>query len=159
MTKNNLNKIAPSAIIAEHTVLGTNVVVWHFANLYNCTIGNNVSIGAYTEIGNGVMVGDNCRIQARAFIPAGVTIGKDVFIGPGVIFTNIKYPSSKSELPTNHTLVENHASIGAGAIILPGVRIGERALIGAGSLVTKDVLPYTVVYGNPAKIKKKIAEI
>jgi UDP-2-acetamido-3-amino-2,3-dideoxy-glucuronate N-acetyltransferase len=88
-----------------------------------------------------------------------VTIGKDVFIGPGVIFTNIKYPSSKSELPTSHTLVENHVGIGAGVIILPDVKIGEGALIGAGSVVTKDVLPYTVVYGNPAKIKKKITQV
>lgn len=153
--KDQKRTIAESAIISKNTLLGTNVVIWHFVNLYDCAIGNNVSIGSYTEIDRAVTVGDNCRIQARVFIPEGIKIGNNVFIGPGVIFTNITYPTIKSERPTTKTIVENEASIGAGAIILPGIRIGRSALIGAGSVVTENVQPGTIVYGNPAKPAEK----
>jgi len=103
-------------------------------------------------IGKGAYVGKNCKIQQFAYIPDGVVIGNDVFVGPGATFLNDKHPPSNGmwrlEPPT---VVGNHASIGGNSTILPGIMIGEHAVIGAGSVVTKNVPPHTTVYGNPAK--------
>lgn len=111
-------------------------------------IGEGCRIHAPVWIGRKVKIGDNVRVQAMSFIPDGVTIEDEVFIGPGVIFTNDKHPPSE-EWAT--TLVEREASIGANATILPGVKIGRCAMVGAGAVVTEDVQPYAVVVGNPAK--------
>lgn len=150
-----IGKIAQTAIISKRTKLGKGVVIWHFVNLYDCIIGDNVSIGSYTEIGKGVEVGENSRIQARVFIPEGVIIERNVLIGPGATFTNDKYPSLNIQFIAERTIIKDGARIGAGAVILPGIIIGKNALIGAGSVVTKDVEDNTVVYGNPAKEKEK----
>ena len=122
-------------------------------------IGDGVVIGRYTNIcGGDVVVGENSRIQGFCFIPPGIEIGKYVFIGPGVIFTNTKYPrayNQNRERPLK-TIIEDYASIGAGAIICPGVRIGSRSLVGAGAIVTKDVPPNMVVIGGPARKLKEM---
>lgn len=144
------NKISKTALVADDVKLGQGITIWHFANLYGCTIEDNVSIGSYTEIRKGVTVGEGSRLQAYVFIPEGVTIGKKVFIGPGVIFTNDKFPTINPDFIPEKTFVEDKVAIGASAVIIPGIRIGKGALIGAGSVVTKNVDPYTVVYGNPA---------
>lgn len=150
-----MNKISDKSLVSRDVKLGENVTIWHFCNLYGCAIGNNVSIGSYTEIRKGVVIGDGCRIQAYVFIPEGVFIGKNVLIGPHVVFTNDKYPRINPGFVPEKTNVEDEAAIGAGAIILPGIRIGRGALVGAGSVVTKDVKAGTVVYGNPARERKK----
>ncbi len=113
-------------------------------------------IHSHVWIGDGVRIGKKCKIQAFAFIPGGVTIEDDVFIGPRVTFTNDKYPpsSGKHWAPT---LVEKGAIVGAGAVILPGVTIGRGAIVGAGSVVTKDVPAHATVYGNPARAAKVLA--
>ena len=116
--------------------------------ILDAKIGVGGTIHAFVWIGHGVKIGKRCRIQAYAFIPTGVTIGDDVFIGPGVKFTNDRYPPSQEWEPT---IVRDKASIGAGAVILPGVVIGEGAVVGAGSVVTRDVPEYTTVKGNPAR--------
>lgn len=145
------HKIADTAVVSKNCELGFKVTIWNFCNLYDCTIGYSTSIGSYTEIGKGVKIGNECRIQARVFIPQGVRIGNKVFVGPGVIFTNDKRPSLGAEFVPNATYVEDEVVIGAGAIILPKITIGKGAMIGAGAVVTKDVPPYTEVYGNPAE--------
>ena len=121
-------------------------------NLYGCIILGGTSIGAFCEIGLGVIVGRNCKIQARVFIPEGVFVGDNVFIGPGVTFTNVKrvnpYPQADKY---ETTVVEDGASIGAGATILPGLTIGRNATIGAGAVVTKDVPEGVTFVGNPAQ--------
>lgn len=96
------------------------------------------------------MIGDGCKIQAFAFIPDGVTLEDNVFVGPGAIFTNDKHPPSggKGWAPT---LVKRGAVIGAGAIVLPGLTIGEGAVVGAAALVTRDVPDGVTVAGNPAR--------
>lgn len=122
-------------------------------NLYGCYIGEGTKIGSFVEIGDGVRIGKRCKIQSFAFIPPGVTIGNDVFVGPGVCFTNVKHvnPHRKAER-FQETFVDDGAVIGANATILPGIRIGEGAIVGAGAVVTKNVMPHFMVVGNPAKV-------
>ena len=115
-------------------------------------IADNVEVGAYTEIGRGVVIGKNTVIAAMCFIPPGVEIGDNCFIGPRVTFTNDKLPWARNvNFKTRKTVVETFASIGAGAVILPGIRVGKGSMVGAGSVVTKDVVPGTTVAGNPAR--------
>jgi len=133
--------------------IGKNTKIWHFVNLYDCEIGDNCVIASFVEIGK-AKIGNNCRIEAYVFIPEGVTIEDDVFIGPHVCFINDKYPKSKGEWKLKKTIVKKGASIGANATILCGIKIGKNSLIGAGSVVTKDVPDDVLVVGNPAKIKE-----
>lgn len=129
-------------------VIGKNVTIWKYTNLYGCNIGKDTSIGSYTEIGGpNTSVGENCTIGARVYIPPGIIIGDNVFIGPGVVFTNDKYPKSHNdEFELKTTVVGDNTSIGAGCVILPGVMIGENVLIGAGTTVSKDVPSNSIVY-------------
>lgn len=109
-------------------------------------IGPGCTIHAPVWIGPDVVIGANTRVQAFAFIPTGVTIGNDCFIGPHVCFTNDKYPpSDRSEWL--RTYIEDGVSIGAGAIILPGITLGRGCRIAAGAVVTKDVAPGELSYG------------
>lgn len=130
--------------------VGVGTRVWHPEKsvLLNFTAGEHCTIHGMVWIGNNVVIGDRCRIQAFAFIPDGVTIGNDVFIGPRVTFTNDKYPPSDDWAKT---IVLQGAVIGAGAIILSGIVIGENAVVGAGAVVTKDIHSNVTVVGNPAK--------
>lgn len=114
----------------------------------SCTVHSHVWIGKKVKLGEGV------KIQAMCFIPDGVTLEDDVFLGPGVVFTNDKYPPSHG-VGWRETLVKKGASIGAGSVILPGVIIGEGSKVGAGSVVTKDVPPGVIVMGNPAHVYVK----
>jgi len=132
--------------------IGEGTVIYDQVNLYKCKIGRNCKIDAFVYIEEGVEIGDECKIRPFVFIPTGVKIGNRVFVGPGVIFTNDKYPKVKGEWELRETIVEDDVSIGAGVVILPGVRIGRGALIGAGAVVTKDVPPNAVVVGIPARV-------
>ena len=132
-------------------VHGKDCRIWHpeLSVLLECTIGDRCTIHAPVWIGNNVVIGNDCKVQAFSFIPEGVMISDWVFIGPRVTFTNDKYPPSKNWATTH---VGPYASIGAGSVIVAGVSIGAHALIGAGSVVTKDVPVGGLVYGNPAKL-------
>jgi acetyltransferase-like isoleucine patch superfamily enzyme len=152
--------------IASTVTLGKNVYLADFINLYGCRIGENSKIGPFVEIQKGSAVGMNCKIQSHSFICEGVTIEDDVFIGHGVMFINDPYPravSSSGALQTEAdwkvvpSVIKKGASIGSNATILCGVTVGEGAIVGAGSVVTKDVPPYTIVAGNPAKSIRKIS--
>ncbi len=138
-------------VITPDTVIGEGTVIWNFVNLWGCKIGRDCVISSFVEIGRGVEVGDRCKIEAFVYIPPGVRIEDEVFIGPGVVFTNDRYPVAFGGFKLMRTLVKRGASIGARAVILPGITIGERAVVGAGSVVTKDVPPETVVAGVPAR--------
>jgi acetyltransferase-like isoleucine patch superfamily enzyme len=150
-------KIAPSVILGRDVRLGD------FINLYGCTIGDETKIGPFVEIQKNAFIGKNCKIQSHSFICEGVTIEDEVFIGHGVMFINDKYPRATTDsggLQTEadwkviRTVVKRRASIGSNATIMCGVTIGENAIVGAGSVVTRDVSAGTIVAGNPARLIK-----
>ncbi|HUV61508.1 MAG TPA: acyltransferase [Thermoplasmata archaeon] len=136
----------------EDCEIGEDTVVRDFVNLYGCRIGKGCKIAAYVEIQRDVVVGDRCKIEAFAFIPSGVTIEDEVFVGPHACFTNDRTPKAVGEWSVTPTVVKKGASIGANATIICGVTIGEGAFVGAGAVVTKDVPPNAKVAGNPAKV-------
>ncbi len=148
--------ISPLAHVVN-TSLGEGSKVWHFCNLYDCTVGQNTQIGSFSEIRKGARVGDHCRIQSYVHIPESCVIGNFVFLGPGVILTNDASPSAlkaqSGQWQLEPVKIEDHAVVGAGCVIGPGVVIGAKSFIGAGSLVLKSTDPYGVYYGHPA-VKK-----
>jgi len=153
--------------ISPDVKLGKDVKIFAYANLYGCTIGDNTKIGTFVEIQKNASVGKNCKISSHTFICEGVAVEDDVFIGHNVTFINDMYPRSTAQsggLQTEAdwkvvpTFIRKGASIGSSATILAGVTVGEGAIVGAGSVVTKDVPPWTIVAGNPAKVLRKIEE-
>ncbi|MEM3038873.1 MAG: acyltransferase [Thermoplasmata archaeon] len=144
--------------IIDDCEIGEGTVVRDYVNLFGCKIGKNCKIGAYAEIGRGVVIGDNCKIEAYAFIPPGVTIEDDVFVGPHACFTNDKVPRAVGEWDITPTHVKRGASIGANATIVCGITIGENAIVGAGAVVTKDVPADTIVVGSPARVLRRIGK-
>jgi len=151
--------------IAPNVKLGRDVRLSKFINMYGCEIGDETKIGACVEIQKGVKIGRRCKISSHTFICEGVTIEDHVFIGHGVMFTNDVYPrattptgdlQTEKDWKVEPTLVKKGASIGTGATILPRVTIGEHAIVGAGSVVTRNVPPRTIVWGNPARVLRHI---
>ena len=139
--------ISPDARIGEGTKIWVNVQVRERAD-----IGTNCILSKDVYIDQAVLVGNNCKIQNSVSVYQGVTIEDDVFIGPNVTFTNDKVPRAFNvDWKITPTIVKRGASIGANATIVCGIVIGEYAMVAAGSVVTKDVLPYTLVMANPAR--------
>ena len=150
--------------IAPDVLIGANVEISAFVNLYGCSIGDNTKLGAFVEIQKGAAIGKNCKISSHTFICEGVTVQDNVFIGHNVTFINDKYPRATradGSLQTEEdwsvvpTLVESGASIGSSVSILCGVTIGAGAMVGAGSVVTKDIPPGEIWAGNPARFVRK----
>jgi acetyltransferase-like isoleucine patch superfamily enzyme len=151
--------------IAPDVKFGNGVQVFAFVNLYGCSIGDHSKIGTFVEIQKNAVIGRNVKISSHTFICDGVHIEDDVFIGHNVSFINDKYPRSTNAdgaLQTEvdwtvvQTTVKHGASIGTSSTILCGVTVGEFSVVGAGSVVTRDVPPYTVVAGNPARILRSL---
>lgn len=146
--------IHETAVIDDNVSVGKGTKIWHFSHVMsgvvigeNCILGQNVMIGAKVNIGNGV------KIQNNVSVYEGLVIDDEVFIGPSVVFTNVKNPRSFLSRKNQflQTKIEKGASIGANATIICGNKIGSYAMIGAGSVVTKDVAAYSLVVGNPAQ--------
>jgi UDP-2-acetamido-3-amino-2,3-dideoxy-glucuronate N-acetyltransferase len=146
--------IHPSAIVDEGAEIGAGSKIWHFTHIMStaklgnhCNLGQNVFVGSHVKIGSGV------KIQNNVSIYSGVEIEDDCFLGPSMVFTNVINPRSHVERKEEYkrTRVKKGCSIGANATIVCGVTLGEYSFIGAGSVVTKDVLDYALVVGNPAR--------
>jgi len=143
-----------SAYVDDGAVIGAGTKVWHF-----CHVMSGAVIGARSSLGQNVVVmprtriGDNVKIQNNVSIYEGVELEDDVFCGPSMVFTNVVNP--RSHVSRKHeyrrTLVRRGASIGANATIVCGVTLGEYSFVGAGAVVTKDVLPYALMAGVPAR--------
>ena len=134
----------------KNVVVGNNVIISHFTNLYGCELGDNVFVGPFVEIQFNVKIGKGTRVSSHSFICSSVEIGDDCFIAHGVMFTNDKFTEGREDWVERKTVIGNNVRIGSNATILP-VNIGDGAVIGAGSVVTKDVPAGKVVKGNPAK--------
>jgi UDP-2-acetamido-3-amino-2,3-dideoxy-glucuronate N-acetyltransferase len=144
----------PTAVIDEDCSIGEGTKIWHFSHLLKgAVIGKNCVLGQNVMLGSKVVLGDNVHVQNNVSVYEGVTCEEDVFIGPSVVFTNVINPRSaisrKNEF--RPTLIRKGATIGANATIICGIEIGSYAFIGAGAIITKTVLPYALVIGNPGR--------
>jgi acetyltransferase-like isoleucine patch superfamily enzyme len=144
------------------TKLGDGVAVWSNLNVYGAWIGRNVKLAAFIEIQRDVRIGDESKLESFVFVPEGVSIGKGVFVGPHVAFTNDLYPratdedgrrSDSFELVT--TRVEDYASIGARSVIVAGVTIGRYAIIGAGSVIAESIGEGELWHGEKARWRRR----
>ena len=144
----------PTAIIDDGCKIGANVKIWHFSHVMpGCTIGDNCSLGQNVVVSPKVILGMNVRVQNNVSIYEGVICEDDVFLGPSMVFTNVINPRSAISRKNEYmpTLVRKGATIGANATIICGNEIGEYAFVGAGAVITRNVVPYALVVGNPSR--------
>lgn len=153
--------IHPTAEVSPQATIGPGAKIWHQAQIReNAHIGPNCIIGKGVYVDFGVFIGANSKLQNGVYVYHGATVEAGVFLGPGVILTNDKLPrainpngsqKTDADWQVSPIHIKRGASLGTGSIVLPGVTIGEFAMIGAGSVVTRDVPPHGLVYGNPAR--------
>lgn len=147
--------IHQTAVIDENASIGEGSRVWHFSHIMTgASVGSGCVIGQNCFVADGASIGNGAKIQNNVSVYSGVTIGERAFIGPGVVFTNIKTPRAFIDRHSEYikTEIMPGASIGGGSVILCGVTVGRYAIVGAGSVVTRDLPDYAVALGNPAKI-------
>ncbi|MBP1640930.1 MAG: transferase hexapeptide repeat containing protein [Bacteroidetes bacterium] len=143
-----------TAVIDEGCQIGEGTKIWHFSHIMSgAIVGENCNIGQNVVISPQVVLGDNVKVQNNVSIYTGVTCDDDVFLGPSVVFTNVINPRSAINRKNQYlpTKVCRGASIGANATVVCGIEIGAYAMVGAGAVIVKDVKPYALVMGNPAR--------
>lgn len=146
--------VHPSAIVDEGAQIGEGSRVWHFVHVCGgAKIGKGVSLGQNVFVGNKVTVGDKCKIQNNVSVYDNVTLEEGVFCGPSMVFTNVYNPRSLIERKNEYrdTLVKKGATLGANCTIVCGSTVGEYAFVGAGAVINKDVKPYALMVGVPAR--------
>ncbi|MBN1821375.1 MAG: N-acetyltransferase [Prolixibacteraceae bacterium] len=148
--------IHESAIVDSGAQIGENTRIWHFSHIMgSAKIGESCVLGQNVFVGNNVVLGNNVKVQNNVSVYEGVICEDDVFLGPSMVFTNVINPRSavnrKNEFKT--TLVKKGVTIGANATIVCGVMLGEYCFIGAGAVITKNVKPYALMVGVPARQK------
>ena len=150
-----------TAVIDEGASIGDNTKIWHFCHVMSdAEIGEGCSIGQNVLVSTGVRLGKNVKVQNNVSLYTGVICEDDVFLGPSMVFTNVFNPRSAVNRKNEYrqTIVRKGVTIGANATIICGIEIGEYAFIGAGAVVTKNVKPYALVVGNPARQKGWMSE-
>ena len=152
--------VHPTADVEDGAQVGSGTKVWHLAHIRSsATVGSDCVIGRNVYLDAHAVVGSRVKIQNNVSVYQGVTIEDEVFVGPCAVFTNDMRPrATNSDWKITPTLVRRGASIGANATLICGIEVGEFAMIAAGSVVTKDVPPYTLVAGNPARPRARIDE-
>jgi UDP-2-acetamido-3-amino-2,3-dideoxy-glucuronate N-acetyltransferase len=143
-----------TAVIDADCTIGNGTKIWHFSHVMShCIIGEGCNIGQNVVVSPKVVLGKNVKVQNNVSIYTGVICEDDVFLGPSMVFTNVMNPRSaiKRQVEYQKTVVKKGASIGANATIICGNNIGEYAFVGAGAVVTKEILPFALVVGNPSK--------
>lgn len=143
-----------TAIVDDGAVIGENSRVWHWVHVCGgAVIGQGVSLGQNVFVGNKVTIGDKCKIQNNVSIYDNVHLEEGVFCGPSMVFTNVYNPRSLLERKDEYrdTIVKKGATLGANCTIVCGVTIGEYAFVGAGAVINKDVKPFALMVGVPAK--------
>lgn len=146
--------IHPSAVVDSPCSLGEGTHIWHFCHLMaGCVIGSNCQLGQNVMVAPGVVLGKGVKVQNNVSLYTGVVCEDDVFIGPSVVFTNVFNPRSAISRKDQYkpTVVRKGATIGANATVVCGIEIGHFAFVGAGAVVTREVKPYALVVGNPAR--------
>jgi UDP-2-acetamido-3-amino-2,3-dideoxy-glucuronate N-acetyltransferase len=148
--------IHESTFVDPGAQIGDGTKIWHFSHIMSSArIGKNCSIGQNVLVSADVIIGDNVKIQNNVSLYTGVIIEDDAFLGPSMVFTNVINP--RSHVIRKHeykaTIVKKGASIGANATIVCGISLGEYCFVGAGAVVTRDIPPYALVHGNPARIQ------
>ena len=146
--------VHPSAIVDEGAQIGEGSRVWHFVHVCGgAKIGEGVSLGQNVFVGNKVTIGDKCKIQNNVSIYDNVTLEEGVFCGPSMVFTNVYNPRSLIERKNEYrdTRIKKGATLGANCTIVCGVTVGEYAFVGAGAVINKDVKPYALMVGVPAR--------
>ena len=146
--------IHETAVVDEGCTIEPGVKVWHFVHIMpNAYISSNSNLGQNVFVASNVVIGKNNKIQNNVSLYEGVTTEDNVFIGPSAVFTNVINPRSAISRKQEYkkTIVRQGATIGANATIVCGIEVGQYAFVGAGAVVTKDILPYQLVKGNPAK--------
>jgi len=150
----NKTTIHPTAIIDEGAQIGEGSRIWHWVHVCGqAKIGKGVSLGQNVFVGNKVTIGDRCKVQNNVSVYDNVILEEGVFCGPSMVFTNVYNPRSLIERKDEYrdTLIKRGATLGANCTIVCGATIGEFAFVGAGAVVNKDVKPYALMVGVPAK--------
>ncbi|MEU4567468.1 acyltransferase [Micromonospora sp. NPDC023956] len=152
--------VHPTADVEEGARIGDGTKVWHLAHVRSTArIGGGCVIGRNVYVDSNVVIGDLCKVQNNVSVYQGVTLEDEVFVGPCAVFTNDFRPRAQNPVwEITPTLVRRGASIGANATLVCGIEVGEYAMIAAGSVVTRDVAPYQLVAGNPARPKGWVNE-
>ena len=139
--------------------VGKNTKIYKPCNLYNCTLGDNCKVGKFVEIQSDVNIGSNVVISSHSFLCSGVTVEDGVFIGHSIVTVNDLYPLPNFDSwEIKETLIEKKVAIGSNVTLLP-VKIGHHSIVAAGAVVTRDVPPYTIVAGNPAKVVRTMSKV
>jgi UDP-2-acetamido-3-amino-2,3-dideoxy-glucuronate N-acetyltransferase len=146
--------IHPTAIVEEGAVIGTGTKVWHRCHLRSGSrIGEACTLGFAVYVDTGVVIGDRCKIQNHTSLYQGVVLEDDVFVGPGVVFTNDRYPRAPSmDWEIVPTTIRSGASLGANATVICGIEVGAWSMVGAGAVLTRDAPAHGLMLGAPARL-------